>query len=97
MNVRNFKNHVCGRKCATCGVILNEKDEHKCYIQTEHLEESQYNELLFFDLECTQEGGIHKANLCIVHNEAGDEWLFQGKNTVVDFCKWLFTGNTRAV
>ena len=86
------KKHICGRKCTTCGVLLGEKDEHKCYIQkSEHSEESQYNELLFFDLECTQEGGIHNANLCIVHNEAGDEQLFQGKNTIVDFCKWLFT------
>ena len=92
LNVRNFKNHVCGRECTTCGVILKGKDEHKCYVQkTEHSEESQYNELLFFDSECTQEGGIHKPNLCIVHNEAGDEWVFQGKNTNVDFCKWLFT------
>ena len=94
MEVRqlNSKKHICGRKCSTCGVLLNEKDEHKCYIQkSEHSEESQYNELLFFDLECTQEDGVHKANLCIVHNEAGDEQLFQGKNTVVDFCKWLFT------
>ena len=92
LNVRNLKNHVCGRKCTTCGVILKGEDEHKCYIQkTEHSEESQYNELLFFDFECTQEDGIHKPNLCIVHNEAGDEWIFQGKNTNVDFCKWLFT------
>ena len=86
------KKHICGRKCSTCGVLLNEKDEHKCYIQkSEHSEESRYSELLFFDLECTQEDGIHKPNLCIVHNEAGHERLFQGKNTIVDFCKWLFT------
>ena len=92
MNVRNHKNHICGRKCTTCGMILNEKDDHKCYIQkSEHTEESRYNELLFFDFECTQEKGIHKPNLCIIHNEAGDEWLFQGENTNADFCKWLFT------
>ena len=94
MEVRqlNSKKHVCGKKCSTCGVVLNEKDEHKCYIQkTEQTEESQYNELLFFDLECTQEDGIHKANLCIVHNEAGHEWLFQGNTTIKDFCEWLFT------
>ena len=29
----NSKGHTCGKKCLTCGVILNEKDEHKCYIQ----------------------------------------------------------------
>ena len=94
MQVRqlNSKKHVCGKKCSTCGIVLNEKEEHKCYIQkTEQKEESQYSELLFFDLECTQEDGIHKANLCIVHNEAGDEWLFQGNTTIKDFCEWLFT------
>ena len=32
LNVRNFKNHVCGRKCSTSGVILKGEDEHKCYI-----------------------------------------------------------------
>ena len=77
MEVRKLtpKGHICGKICSTCGLALNETDEHKCYIQkTEKTEESQYNELLFFDLECTQEeDGIHKANLCIVHNEAGDE------------------------
>ena len=88
----NPKNHVCGKKCSTCGLVLNEKSEHKCYIQkTEQTEESQYNELLFFDLECKQEHGVHEANLCIVHNEAGDEWLFQGSDTVKDFCEWLLT------
>ena len=94
MQVRqlNSKKHVCEKKCSTCGIVLNEKEEHKCYIQkTEQKEESQYSELLFFDLECTQENGIHKANLCIVHNEAGDEWLFQGNTTIKDFCEWLFT------
>ena len=98
------KKHVCERKCKTCDVNLGEKDEHKCYIQKseqkskqnseeseQDSEESQYNELLFFDFECTQEGGIHKANLCIVHDEAGHEKLFRGKDTTVDFCKWLFT------
>ena len=110
----NPKKHMCQRKCTTCGVPLDEKDGHKCYIQkpkkkseqdseesqhnellpeqaSVHSEESQYNELLFFDFECTQEDCIHKPNLCIVHDEAGHEKLFQGKNTCVEFCKWLFT------
>ena len=88
----NSKGHVCGKKCSTCGVVLNEKNEHKCYIQkTEQSEESQYNGLLFFDFECKQETGKHEPNLCIVHNEAGDEWLFQGSDTTKDFCEWLLT------
>ena len=53
--------------------------------------ESGYDELLFFDFECRQENGTHEPNLCVVHNEAGDEWVFQGDNTRNDFCEWLFT------
>ena len=88
----NPKKHICGKKCLTYGLVLNGKDEHQCYIQkTEQSEESQYNQLLFFDLECKQEHGVHEANLCIVHNEAGEEKLFQGSDTVKKFCEWLLT------
>ena len=88
----NPKFHLCGKKCSTCGVVLNEKDEHKCYIQkTEQSEESQYNELLFFDFECIQKTGKHEPNLCIVHNEQGKEKLFQGSDTLKKFCEWLLT------
>ena len=88
----NPKNHICGKKCLTCGLVLNEKDEHKCYIQkTEQPEESQYSKLLFFDLECKQEHGVHEANLCIVQDEEGKEKLFQGRDTIKKFCEWLLT------
>ena len=86
--------HICGKMCSTCGVIINGEDTHNCYIQKpkkKDEEESQYSELLFFDYECTQEDKIHKPNLCIIHNEAGDEWIFEGKNTNEEFCKWLFS------
>ena len=94
MEVRklNPKGHICGRKCSTCGAILNEEDEHKCYIQkTEQSEESQYSGLLFFYLECKQEHGVHEANFCIVHDETGREKLFEGNDTVKKFCEWLLT------
>ena len=52
--------------------------------------ESDYSQLLFFDFECTQEGGEHIPNLCVVHNESGDEKVFSGPNTRDDFCEWLF-------
>ena len=61
------------------------------YKKTEQTEETQYNELLFFDFECKQETGKHEPNLCIVHNEAGDEWIFQGSDTIKDFCEWLLS------
>ena len=94
MEVRKLKpkGHICGKKCLTCRVILNEEGEHKCYIQkTEQSEESQYIGLLFFDLECKQEHGVHEANFCIVHDEAGREKLFEGNDTVKKFCEWLLT------
>ena len=89
----NPKGHICGKKCFTCGLTYKEEDgEHKCYIQkTEQPEESQYNHLLFFDLEATQEHGIHQPNLCVVHDEVKEVGLFQGKDTVKKFCEWLLT------
>ena len=85
--------HICGRKCRTCGLILTQEDtDHKCYIQPlEQDEDSSYNHMLFFDFEATQEHGIHQPNLCVVHDEEKEVALFQGKDTVKDFCKWLFT------
>ena len=58
--------------------------------EDEPVEESM-KELLFFDFERRQENGNHEPNLCIVQNEAGDEWIFQGDNTRDEFCEWLFT------
>ena len=94
MDVRQIKNgHICGKKCWTCGVILNKEDtDHKCYIQQlEQEEESSYNHLLFFDFESTQEHGIHHPNLCVVHDEEREVALFQGEDTVKKFCEWLLT------
>ena len=93
-DVRKMKNgHICGRKCKTCGVIVKkEDDEHKCYIQKLELPEGeQYNHLLFFYFEATQEHGIHEPNLCVVHDEVGEVGLFKGKDTVKQFCEWLLT------
>ena len=99
MDVRrlNPNHHICGKKCPTCGVILDQKDDqHKCYIQkVEQPEESQYNHLLFFDLECKQEHGVHEANLCVIHDEVEEVGLFQGKDTVKEFCEWLLTEEDR--
>ena len=95
MDVRKVKNggHICGKKCPTCGVILDSKDtDYQCYIQQlEHEEESSYNHLLFFDFEATQEHGIHHPNLCVVYDEEKEVALFQGEDTVKEFCQWLLT------
>ena len=95
MDVRKLssKGHICGKKCSTCGIILEDAEaKHECYIQKiEQSEDSQYNELLFFDFECKQETGEHEPNLCIVHNEVGGDREFKGKDTTEEFCNWLFS------
>ena len=95
MDVRKIRDggHICGKKCRTCGLILNQEDnDHKCYIQQlEQEEESSYAQLMFFDFEATQEHGTHCPNLCVVHDEEREVALFQGKDTVKNFCEWLFT------
>ena len=95
MDVRKLNNHPCvdNRKCSTCEAVLDPNDpNHKCYMQQEQpKEEPSYAQLLFFDFECTQEHGIHEVNLCVVYDEEGEVKVFRGKNTVRDFCKWLFT------
>ena len=94
VDIRCMNNgHVCGRKCRTCGVVVTREDtDHRCYIQPlEQEEDSNYNHMLFFDFEATQEHGTHCPNLCVVHDEEKEVALFQGKDTVKDFCQWLFT------
>ena len=54
--------------------------------EDEAVEESM-KELLFFDLECWQENGNHEPNLCVVQDEAGEEWIFQGDKTIDEFCE----------
>ena len=87
------KGHICGKKCSRCKVIYQPKDtDHLCYMQQEELkEESDYNHLLFFDFEATQEHGIHHPNLCVVYDEEKEVGLFQGPDTVKEFCRWLLT------
>ena len=71
--------HICGKKCPTCKVTLQSGDiEHLCYIQqVKQAEEPSYNHLLFFDLEATQEHGIHHANLCVVYDEEKEVAIFR--------------------
>ena len=95
MDVRKLNNHPCvdNKKCSTCKGVLNPNDpNHQCYIQQEQAkEEPSYAQLLFFDFECNQERGIHEVNLCVVYDEEGEVAVFRGKNTVKEFCQWLFT------
>ena len=67
------------------------EDEELAETEDEAEAEAGYNQLLFFDFECRQENGDHEPNLCVIQNEAGDEWVFEGDDTRNDFCEWLFT------
>ena len=95
MDVRKLNKHECvdNKTCPTCKVKRNPSDpNHKCYMQQEQVkEEPSYAQLLFFDFECNQERGIHEPNLCVVYDEEKEVATFRGKNTVKDFCTWLFT------
>ena len=91
MDVRKLNNHPCidNKTCSTCEAVLN--PNHQCYMQQEPVkEEPSYAQLLFFDFECTQEHGIHEVNLCVVYDEEGEVKVFRGKDTVKEFCEWLF-------
>lgn len=58
---------------------------------------SEYTDLLFFYFECTQESGDHVPNLCVVHNESGDEKVFRGPNTRDYFCEWLLISKNKTL
>lgn len=85
--------HHCGLTyCKICKDHVN-TENHQCYMRPEKdtREIKLYDQLLFFDFECRQENGNHEPNLCVIQNEAGDEWVFEGDNTTNEFCEWLFT------
>ena len=94
VNDKDKDTHLCYMKrpekkdrVEKCDTTEESEYDEECDVT----EESGYDQLMFFDYECGQEDGTHKPNLCIVHDEAGEEWVFSGESTNSDFCKWLFT------
>ncbi|XP_028408798.1 uncharacterized protein LOC114531373 [Dendronephthya gigantea] len=94
--IDDINNHLCYMRKPDSkkkDILTEEEAEEK---EEENEKGEGYNELFFFDYEARQEDeGIHKTNLCIVHNESGDEWIFQGEDTNSRFCEWLFTKEHR--
>ena len=95
MDKRKFKHHLCGKKCPTCNVLLEDIEaKHKCYMQkpkqSDDDDDGGYDQMYFFDFECKQETGEHVPNFCVVQDEKGNEEIFKGDNTVKDFCDWVF-------
>ena len=95
MDKRKFKHHLCGKKCPTCNILLEDIEaDHKCYMQkpkqSDDDDDGGYDQMYFFDFECKQETGEHVPNFCVVQDEKGSEEIFKGDNTVKDFCEWVF-------
>ena len=94
MDKRKFKHHLCGKKCPTCNVLLEDIEaKHKCYMQKPKqpdVDDGGYDQMYFFDFECKQETGEHVPNFCVVQDEKGNEEIFKGDHTVKDFCDWVF-------
>ena len=95
MDKRKFKHHLCGKKCPTCNVLLEDIEaKHKCYMQKPKQsnvdDDGGYDQMYFFDFECKQETGEHVPNFCVVQDEKGNEEIFKGDHTVKDFCDWVF-------
>ena len=103
--------HKCGEvRCPTCNVYDN-PETHRCFMKLrkekkrkrrgsddgEEEEEEKKTKFLFFDFECMQETGVHVANLVVVQDDEGHEWVFKGFNTCNDFCDWLFGNMDRTV
>ena len=98
MDVRQIKDgHICGKKCRTCGLILNKEDtEHQCYIQQlEQEEDSSYNHLLFFDFESTQEHGITTLIYALFTTKRGKWHYFRGRTPLRSFANGCLHLNTR--
>ncbi len=85
---KDMNAHLCYIRRPKKKKACNTLEESEC---EEEEEDRGYDQLMFFDYECSQENGTHEPNLCIVHDEAGEEWVFSGEDTNSDFCKWVFT------
>ena len=101
MDVRKIKEggHICGRKCRTCGVVLNQEDtDHKCYIQQlEQEEESSYNHLLFLILRL-RKNTVLTVLIYVLFTMKREKWhYFKGKTPLKIFANGCLHLNTMGV
>ena len=81
--------HECyTKKCMNCKRTVPCK--HKCFMQVLDPPPEKEREYYFFDYECQQETGKHIPNLVVVHDEEGEEFVFEGEECNDEFCEWLF-------
>ena len=66
---RNEKDtHECGEiKCGNCTQTYMINEQHLCYMRN-FTSDIQPDKFIFYDFECTQEGGKHEPNFVVAHS-----------------------------
>ena len=93
----NGKPHECYKTyCNICKFNVD-KFDHLCFLRPFKLQEVLQEQrekrglFMFLDMECLREDdGRLVANLIIIQDELGYEWVFRGLNALQDFCKSFF-------
>lgn len=81
--------HVCGEKyCGNCK-LYHMEERHLCFLK-QVKPKLPSEKLIFFDFETDQSSGEHVVNFAVAQYKDGKEFVFQGYNSLEDFCKWLF-------
>lgn len=80
------KNHKCkGMRCPRCRVYFVAGTEHRCYMVKDR-PQTKTEDYIVFDIECTQETGVHQPNYIYAHHLTADNnWEFEGPSCVDDF------------
>ncbi|XP_078499011.1 uncharacterized protein LOC144828487 [Lissotriton helveticus] len=79
-------NHKCkGMICPRCHVSYKAGTNHQCYM-VKGPSQTKTEDYIVFDIECTQETGVHQPNYIYAHHLTSDDsWEFEGRTCVGDF------------
>ena len=93
INKMNPKGHICGRKCrhARQSLHLKTRITNVIYNHWNKTKTAVIITCYFSILKLRKSTVFTIPNLCVVHDEEKEVALFQGKDTVKQFCQWLFT------
>ncbi|XP_078509079.1 uncharacterized protein LOC144768953 [Lissotriton helveticus] len=78
--------HKCrGMKCPRCRMSFDAGTNHQCYM-VKGRPQTKTEAYIVFDIECTQETGVHQPNYIYAHHLTSDAcWEFEGRTCVGDF------------
>ncbi|XP_078531047.1 uncharacterized protein LOC144817954 [Lissotriton helveticus] len=78
--------HKCnGMKCPRCQIPCRAGFVHQCYMVKDR-QPPKTEDYIVFDIECTQETGVHQPNYIYAHHLTSDDcWEFEGRTCVGDF------------